>query len=490
MDDKPRAMNGKHFVPRTWFFGGFLTLFLGVIVQIAISGVILKHQEHFEVEVEATTGGISKDDRRAEESLFFFNSDRQVWADNMRPPGFENMTWSQVVEAARGTTVTFAVQKAYAGRNYVGNEDQGIPSFFAEELKRKFDITLEMLDLPAGESTKQSVEKTAPIDFIWMNKEKFIYLRDQKNTWGPYAKSLPNGALFDFTSEVISTDFGIPTDGEEMPFHVAHFVMAYNSAKKPNVTVGSWPPKTVKELIEQVIKNEIKFHPATPASFLGTPFLEQVFYHYTGYENIHKYREAFDETWWLEQKNKVFPVLKEFHKNLVITKNAEGRDVKYSAPPKVREMFSAGEVDLTAEYAPGAVFQNVEKGLYPKETVSFMFDEKMVSNTNFLTIPKNAPNKAGAMVAINLASSLEHQYKRFIPNKFGWKALQAYNPFKAIVKMTGYNTVFDEIEQLEGAPTVEEMTLNRVGEFNLEYWTRMKADWAAEIGDGIEVAQA
>lgn len=63
---------------------------------------------------------------------------------------------------------------------------------------------------------------------IWINGVNFKNLSQAGLLYGPFASSLPNGALFDFSSSAIAYDFGTPTKGYEMPYNGAELVMIYS----------------------------------------------------------------------------------------------------------------------------------------------------------------------------------------------------------------------------------------------------------------------
>ena len=47
-------------------------------------------------------------------------------------------------------------------------------------------------------------------------------------------------------------------------------------------------------------------------------------------------------------------------------------------------------------YSPNTVKGKIDSNEYSKDTEIIAFDKGNISNTHFLTIPENAPNKEGA----------------------------------------------------------------------------------------------
>jgi putative spermidine/putrescine transport system substrate-binding protein len=72
-------------------------------------------------------------------------------------------------------------------------------------------------------------------------------------------------------------------------------------------------------------------------------------------------------------------------------------------------MFINGELALMMSYGPYDVGGKIEKGIYTETTRAFLFDNGTVGNTSYYAIPFNAPNKAGALVAINEMLSVDMQ---------------------------------------------------------------------------------
>ena len=64
---------------------------------------------------------------------------------------------------------------------------------------------------------------------------------------------------------------------------------------------------------------------------------------------------------------------------------------------------------FTMTYSPNTVKGKIDSNEYSKDTEIIAFDKGNISNTHFLTIPENAPNKEGAMVLINFLMSIDAQ---------------------------------------------------------------------------------
>ena len=65
------------------------------------------------------------------------------------------------------------------------------------------------------------------------------------------------------------------------------------------------------------------------------------------------------------------------------------------------KMFQDGEVVMDMSYGPFTVASGIADGTLPETCQTFVFDNGTIGNTNYMAIAFDAPNKAGAMVAIN-----------------------------------------------------------------------------------------
>lgn len=98
---------------------------------------------------------------------------------------------------------------------------------------------------------------------------------------GPWAQTVPSGALYNWSSPLINTDFQFPNDGYEMPYNVAQFVFIYNNARIPD----SSRPRNIQELIVWIKANPGRFaYPAlSDGNFEANAFVRHIFYEYVGY---------------------------------------------------------------------------------------------------------------------------------------------------------------------------------------------------------------
>lgn len=309
----------------------------------------------------------------------------------------EDRPFPELEEAARGTTVNFFM---YGGDDATNAYVDG---WISPRLKEEYDITLKRT--PIGDTAevvnkllneKGAGDDEGTVDLVWINGENF-YTGSQAKLWfGPWAEGLPNAKYVDWESEEINTDFGTPVNGFEAPWSQAQFVMVYDSAKVDD------PPKNMQELNAWTQKNPGRFSYPAPPDFTGNAFVEQAFYDVTG--ETEPYGKKFDEAVFEDGAPKLYDLLNNMEPNLW----REGETYPETSTA-LDELYANGEVDLTMSYNPYSAERQVEKGIFPKTTRSYLLEGGTLSNTNYVAIPFNAPNKEGAEVVANFLQSPEAQ---------------------------------------------------------------------------------
>ena len=87
---------------------------------------------------------------------------------------------------------------------------------------------------------------------------------------------------------------------------------------------------------------------------------------------------------------------------------------------ELHRLFANGEVDFSITQAIAGAGPLINEGLLPKTARAFVFDSFMIGDFNYLTIPKNAPHKAAALLLANMILEPELQAAQIVPeNGFG-----------------------------------------------------------------------
>lgn len=311
--------------------------------------------------------------------------------------------WDDVLKEAKGTTVT------YYGWGGSDTHNSWIDGYVADRLKEEYDITLNRVGMNIDEilnnllNEKQVETAKGNIDVVWINGENFFTAKENNLLFGPFTDKLPNfNKYVDANSPDIKYDFGYPVEGYEAPYGKAQFVMIYDS-ENINET-----PKGYKELLEWAKKNPGKFtYPALP-DFTGSAFIRNIITDIVGYEQFMDMKADEDTV-----REAIAPAI-EYLKELKPYLWKEGKTYPAEAP-LLHNMYSDGEVLMTMGYSPSSASNGIANGEYKESTRTFIFDKGTVGNTNFLGIPFNSPNKAGAMAVIDFILSVEAQVSKYDP---------------------------------------------------------------------------
>ena len=209
------------------------------------------------------------------------------------------------------------------------------------------------------------------VDLIWVNGANFSQGKDAGLWLDNWVSLLPNESLLDPSDPTLTTDFGVATDGQEVPWSRAAFTFAFDSDRVEN------PPQTFEELAEWVAENPGRFTYPAPPDFTGSAFVRQAV-QALGEDAAFELLNSMTENLWQEGNN--FP-----------TDEAE-----------LNQLFGNGEVDLAMSYNPNFVQVNVDQGIFADSTAPFVFQNGTLQNVSFLALPANAGSAAGAIVAANV----------------------------------------------------------------------------------------
>lgn len=310
-------------------------------------------------------------------------------------------SWDQILEAAKGTTVTFY---GWGGDE---NRNNWLSTTVASYVKENYDITLEVVGMNIDEIlSKLSGEKQAgstkgSIDMIWINGENFYSAKDNGLLWGPFTDKLPNmESYIDLTDPETLNDFCMPIEGYEAPYAKAQMVLFADTAVTPDL------PGSAEELLAFCQANPGKVtYPALP-DFTGSAFVRNIIYELCGWEQFQTMEADYDTV-----KAAIEPAL-DYLRQLNPYLWNEGKTFPDSATA-MDAMFADGELVMNMSYSPFGVATGIANGLYTETTETFVFDKGTIGNTNYMAIGFNSPNKAGAMVVINAILSGEIQLTQY-----------------------------------------------------------------------------
>lgn len=370
--------------------------------------------------------------------------------------------WDEIVEAARGTTVTFY---GWGGDE---NRNNWLNTTVADYVKEHYDIALEVVGMDINDilsklsGEKQAGSETGSIDMIWINGENFYSAKDNGLLYGPFTGQLPNmEAYIDLEDPETLNDFCMPIEGYEAPYAKAQMVFFNDSAVTPEA------PASDEELLEFCKKYPGKVtYPALP-DFTGSAFVRNIIYELCGWEQFQDMEADYDTV-----KAAIEPAL-DYLRELNPYLWNEGKTFPESSTT-VDAMFADGELVMNMSYGPFSVATGIAEGTYTDTTRTFVFDNGTIGNTNYMAIAFNSPNKAGAMVVINAILSAELQLTQY-------EQLRELPVVSADKLSAEEQAAFDAVDLGEGVLSQAELLEHRLPEMPADLVPVIEEIWLNEV---------
>ncbi|WP_047863789.1 ABC transporter substrate-binding protein [Rubrobacter aplysinae] len=376
----------------------------------------------------------------------------------------ETRSFSELEDAARGTEVNITM--------YGGDEatNEYVDEWAAPRLEEQYGIELKRT--PVADTAdavnkllneKQAGGEGGSVDLVWLNGENFATGADADLWYGPWAERLPNADLIDWDSPGIRRDFGYPVEGREAPWGKAQFVMIYDSDEVDD------PPRSMDELKQWVADNPGEFAYPSPPDFTGNAFVEHVLYELGG--GPEPFQKPFDREVFDEAAPAVYEYLNELEPDL--WRSGETYPESSTA---LEELYQNGEISLSMSYNPNLAQRQIEKGLYPESTRTYLFEDGTLSNTHYVAVPFNSQNKAGAQVVANFLESPEAQAAKQDPDT-GWGDLPA-------IEVDRLPEAEQEPFEANNAPAAlsnEELQENQLPEARTEWLLELEDGWQNRV---------
>ncbi|MCB0589355.1 MAG: ABC transporter substrate-binding protein, partial [Phaeodactylibacter sp.] len=310
------------------------------------------------------------------------------------------LTWPQVEEQGRGTTVNLMM---WSGDPLINAYMQ---NYVRPTLKEQFDIDLQiangqgstivqnlMAELQAGKAESE-------LDLMWINGETFYQLRQIDALYGPWTDKLPNARYIDFDNPFIGVDFQQPVNGFECPWGNVQMAIIYDSLKVAD------PPQGREALLAFVQAHPGRF--TFDNQFTGLAFLKVLLIDIAGGRG--SLNGPFDEA----RYNTYAPQLWDYIRQLKPYLWKEGRTYPEGVAP-MHQMFANSELWFTMSHNDCEVDNKILQGLFPESARAYVWETGTIQNSHYMGISRFSPNKAGAMVVCNFLISPEAQYKKQDP---------------------------------------------------------------------------
>lgn len=388
-----------------------------------------------------------------------------VWACGPSGPDSESdleaASWEEIKQQATGSQVNFMMwQGSPAINDYINN-------YVVPTVKERYNIDLEItggqgpeiVQLVMGE--KEAGVSSSQVDIVWINGETFFQLRKINGLWGPFADKLPNTEYIDFTDPYINTDFQQPVDYMECPWSIGQFALVYDSARVAD------PPGNLEELEAYVQANPGTF--TISNDFSGMTLLKSFLAELSGSSDglngpydEEKYQRLSAQLWDYINRNKKY-----FWK--------EGTTFPREHT-KMDQMFASGELHLSFGFGEGGIEDKVLEGLFPETTRGYAWDTGTILNANYLGIPYNSGNKAGAMQVINFLISPEAQYTKANPEGMASNTILSQELLPA-----DWWAKFSGIPGRKYGPDLEDLSAFAMQEPAPEYMIKLYEDFRTEV---------
>ena len=332
----------------------------------------------------------------------------------------KNNNWQNIVVEGINKNVNF---HAWGGSKNINQYIQWV----ASKVKDKYRINLKHIKI---KDTAQVVKKVlydkisqknenGSVDIIWINGENFSLMKQNnllyKKNW---IFNLPNSKNLSLEkNSPLLYDFGVYTEGKEMPWGLSQFIYFYDSNK---ILI---PPKSAKSLRKYILKNPGRITFPQPPDFVGTSFLKQILSELTFEKsllrekfNMQKHEKILNRLWhWLDD---VTPYL--WKKGKHYPKN-------YLA---LSQLLADYEIDLAMAFNISFPSNEVLKGNLPPTIRSYVPNQGSLSNVHYLTIPYNAKNPKASKLVINFMISPEAQFHKQDPSIWGDPTVLSLNLLK------------------------------------------------------------
>jgi putative thiamine transport system substrate-binding protein len=318
-------------------------------------------------------------------------------------------SWNDILREAKGREVYW---NAWAG-------DPSINAYIAwvvEEVRRRFGIALVHVKIgDTAEAVSRVLAEAAAgrrsggsVDLIWINGENFAALKERRLLYGPFAQSLPHFALVDTAAKPTTLiDATVPTEGYEVPWGAAQFVMIVESVRVPA------PPRSMAELLDWARSNPGRLTYPAPPDFIGTTFLKQALIE-TRPEARDLLQRPVEEARFAQETAPLWAFLDALHPHLW----RAGRAFPQNGPA-ARTLLADGETDISFSFNPAEATAAIAQGLLPDTARTVAFAQGSIGNSHFLAIPVNASAPSAAMVVADFLLSPEAQAKKQDPSVWG-----------------------------------------------------------------------
>lgn len=318
----------------------------------------------------------------------------------------DNPEWQRIEDSAKGSTVNF----------YIWTDDEEAYTWFnttvKEGLKTNFDITLNLIEVEPDEALNllmddQVKEETlGQIDVLWLDEKAFETYQAKGLLYEGFAQKLDHYQRFMSTKDLDNLYMShVPIKGQAVAFNSSQLTLYYNE------DIIYDPPMTLEDLMSIAKVNEGMVTYPEPTDEVGGAFVRSIILNFVDAKKF--VEEDLDSEAFRLLVQPAFDYLKALKPYLY------EKGTRY---PKNQEELARlfGDEALILTYSMDFRHANTMTGdaIYPGGTKPFIMGSASVGTKEYLTMPFNASNKAGAMVLMNYLLDIDVQAKKLADRKY------------------------------------------------------------------------
>lgn len=370
--------------------------------------------------------------------------------------------WAEVLEEARGQTVYWYAWGGDARTN-------GFIEWVSDQTEAAYGVRVEQVKLTDTAEAVARVqaeiaagqESGGAVDLIWINGPNFLAMKEAGLLHGPFTADLPNARYLDLSPEApASVDFTVPVEGYKSPWRLAKFVFAHDSARVAE------PPATMAAFVDWAAAHPGRMTHPTVSNFMGASFLKQALVELA--PDPAALALPVTDAAYAVQTAPLWAWYDALRPNLWREGQAFPENESVQA-----QLLADGEVDIAMFFDPAAPAALIEQDILPESVRVFVPEAGSIGNISFVAIPRNAANRAGAMVVADFLISPEAQ-----AHMQDVTVLGSYSVLDPARLSPDEAALFAALPSAPALPKLEDLGPT-LPEPHASWMTRLTEDWAA-----------
>ncbi|MCU7553258.1 ABC transporter substrate-binding protein [Alteromonas sp. ASW11-19] len=239
------------------------------------------------------------------------------------------------------------------------------------------------------------------VDLIWINGENFAAMQRNNLLLKNWVSDLPNFKLTNpAQNPAMTTDFGLPTRGQEAPWGKAALVFYYNQRYL------SAPPQNVQALLSFAHTNPGRFTYPLPNDYLGISFLKYVLLALNA-DNPDLLYAPVNADSFAQVTRPLWAYLDKLHP--VMWRQG---DYMVRQASHLQQLMGSGELLLAFSFTAAEIPGAVTRYDLPETVRTYAMQEGSLANVHFVGISYNTAHPDAARQVVNFLLSPEAQARK------------------------------------------------------------------------------